>query len=504
MTLTKLPIRSGVVKDDPNYQSEGVWIDSDKVRFWRGLPQKIGGWTKYVSDTFSGKCRGVFQWKGNDGSVYIAIGTHTNLYVATTTAIYDITPAGFSGGLEYGSDGVGWGAGQWSHDSGWGGSVPVATNFAPLTWSFATFGQNLLACNRNGKIYQWNLDTTAVAAEVSGAPAQVGTIFVTPERFAIAVGAVNVATGAFDSMHLRWSNQNDQTTWTTSATNLAGDFNFSGSVLVAGTASRFVNLIWSDEALYSMRYLGDEVLVFGFDLLGRNCGLIGPNAFVEKDGLAFWMAPNEQFYMWNGGSPAQIECPVRDFVFDSLVAENQDAVYAGINARFNEVWWFYPTNADTPELDRYVIYNWSTNEWAVGSLNRTAWADNGTTRLPIAAGDDGYLYSHESGVNADGSAITAYIESAPFDIGDGDRVMNIYRIVPDLTLTGSVDITLSTKRYPQGATEFTRTVNFATSDTKIDILAEGRQAQIRVQSDEVGDDWRFGNARIGLRPGGYR
>lgn len=500
MTLVSLPLRPGIVKDDPDFASEGVYVDGQNVRFWRGWPEKIGGWSKYVADQVAGKARGLVSWRDNDGNTYVAIGTHSNLYVVTQAALSDITPSGFTEGYEYGTSGAGWGAGTWGHAQGWGSPAAVPTAFDPMTWSLATWGQNLLACPRNGTLYEWALVTATPAAAVSGAPSQIGTIFVTKERFAVAVGAHNGT--SFDPMLIRWSDQEDNTSWSTSSTNLAGDFRLAGSIAVAGTQSRLTNLIWTDEGLYSMTYLGDVEFVFGFDTLGRNCGLIGPNAFVEKDGMAFWMSPTQQFFVYDGGSPRPLDCTVRKFVFDALVASNKAAVYCGMNARFNEVWWFYPTDPDAPELDSYVIYNWRDNVWATGTMSRTSWFDANATSYPLAVDAEGYLYSHEVGVDADGAAMVAYVETAPFDLGDGDLVMHMYRMVPTMELTGSVDVATSVRRWPQGAVEKTITKTFSTTTEKIDLHIEGRQARLRFTSDAIGDWWRLVKVRLGLMPGG--
>ena len=68
MPLQTLKLQSGVVKDDTAYSSEGRWADSDKIRFWNGKPEKLGGWNKFISSTFSGSCRGLMSWRDNSGN----------------------------------------------------------------------------------------------------------------------------------------------------------------------------------------------------------------------------------------------------------------------------------------------------------------------------------------------------------------------------------------------------------------------------------------------------
>jgi hypothetical protein len=262
--------------------------------------------------------------------------------------------------------------------------------------------------------------------------------------------------------------------------------------------------------LYAMRYQYDIDFVYGFDLLGTSCGLIGPNAWAEKDGAAFWMSNQSQFYTFAGGAPRVIDCPVRKHVFDAINRASVEQVECGINSLFNEVWWLYPAG-DSRENTNYVVYYfgdgpWPDEErWTIGTLSRTAWVDAGDGTKPVAVSADGAVYVHEDGNDADGEAITAYIESAPFDIGDGDAVMNVHRIVPDVVLDGTLTVTLKTKRWPHDATfENDKSREFGEGTTRIDIRAQGRQAQIKFESDGQDEWWRLGDLRIDMTPGGRR
>ena len=101
--LASLKFRPGMVRDDTEYSAEGTWIDGDKVRFYRGFAEKIGGWQRMQSAAVSGKCRGLFAWADNDGLRWLMAGTHTNLYVTDTDSLYDITGLGRVRSLCYGN-----------------------------------------------------------------------------------------------------------------------------------------------------------------------------------------------------------------------------------------------------------------------------------------------------------------------------------------------------------------------------------------------------------------
>jgi len=217
-----------------------------------------------------------------------------------------------------------------------------------------------------------------------------------------------------------------------------------------------------------------------------------------------WMSAEGQFFLYDGNPPKPLPCPVARYVFDHLVESQVDLIHAGLNSAYNEMWWFYPSDPDTLEVDRYVIFNYAENVWSTGTMERTSWVDGGRLGRPLAIDGDGVVYVHESGTDADGVAMEAYIESAPFDLEDGDRTFHIMRLVPDMIVTGSADVTIKTRRWPQGAVEHAKTRTYTPASTKIDLRAMGRQASVRIGSSAVGDHWRVGKLRFDLVPAGRR
>lgn len=595
MPLTKIPFQAGIFKDDTPLAAEGRWVDADKVRFVRGLPQTIYGWERALSDTnsvegsvggiLSGICRGIHAWADNGGDKHCAFGTHTHLIVMRDGVNYGVTPVDASGtlgtdpldttdgsaivtvsdtahgrsvgdrvafsgatavggitvdgaytvatvpnadsytivhssaatatasgggssvaytyylpvGLANGTGGQGYGTGTYGTDT-YGTASNVA--YFPRTWSLDNWGEHLIANPRGGTIYAWQLSTSAPAAAIAQAPATVTCCFVTPERILVAAGCSDSG-GTFDPLLLRWSGQEDNTEWTPSLANQAGDFRLSvGSRIVRGLAGRGENLIWTDEALFAMRYLGDPGLVFGFTLLGAGCGLIGPNAAVVKDGVAYWLSRSGQFYVYaGGGAPRQIPCPVRRHVFDNLSFVQADKVFCGANSAFSEIWWLYPDRRDGNEVSRYVLYSTTEGTWSVGRFDRTAWVDAGVFDYPIAAASDGKVFFHEKGHLADGGPLAYRLESAPFDLGDGDTLMRVNGAVPDFEdLLGGLALTFLGRRYPQAAsTETSSGPHPVTAATpKIDFRLTARQAAVRIEAADVPAFMRLGALRLDL------
>ena len=163
-----------------------------------------------------------------------------------------------------------------------------------------------------------------------------------------------------------------------------------------------------------------------------------------------------------------------------------------------------PDGAWSDEPYHYVTYSITDQIWWTGRLERSAMIDSGILEYPLAAGTDGYLYEHEKGYDADGGPMVAFIQSGDFDIGEGDSVMHVHRVIPDLTITGSVDLSMRTKKYP-ASTEVRETIGNVTPTTeKLNVRIRARNMALRIESDDVGDYWKYGSTRIDQRTDGRR
>lgn len=504
MPLMKMEFRPGVSKDDSPLAMEGGWVDTDKIRFRQGKPQVVGGWEKLNPTTpFVGKCRGLHAWTALDGMFRVGVGTHSGLYVYSGGGLSDITPTGLLAGNESSGGGTGYGTGTFG--SGVYGGASTA-EFRPRTWSLSNWGEFLIANPRRGGVYEWAGNIATPAAVVTNAPTEVGSIFVTAERILVCCGATEYGGSDYDPMSVQWSDQENNTVWAPSATNQAGFYNLShGGRIVRGIPSRKTNLIWTDSALYSMSYLADPLLVYGFELLGQGCGLIGANAAAEKDGSAFWLANNGEFYSFTGGAPQPLVCPVKRYVMDNLDYVQAEKVYCSINSANTEVWWFYPDSRDGDECSRYVCFNYSENLWSVGTWNRTSWIDSGVLQHPLSAATDGYLYYQERGTNADGGAIAAYAESAPLDLADGEQLLSVMRAVPDVEdMQGGMTISLKTRLWPAGTETTHGPYTVLPTTTKVDTRLKARQVALRIDSSSNPSFWRLGALRLDLRETGSK
>ena len=401
---------------------------------------------------------------------------------------------------------------------GFGDAVAPFTTGETRLWSQDNWGEDSVMNVRDDGVYYWDatlgLSTRATALSsqtgASDAPTTARQVLVSDtDRHVICLGANTIGTTAQDLLLVRWSDQESAVNWTPQVTNTAGDQRLSsGSEIITGIETRQQVLIWTDSSLYGMRYVGPP-FTFSFNLLANNISIISPNAATAIGDRVFWM-DKENFFMFTGQIQA-IPCTVLRYVFDDLNFDQTLKFFAGANRMFNEVFWFY-CSSSSDDVDRYVKYNYADNTWDIGSLSRTAWVDFGLHSKPRAAGVSSslnYIYSHETGTTDDGEAMSPFIESSVFALGDGDQFSFISRLVPDIDISSSdsdttVDYVLKTRDYP-GNSLTTNSTSSVTGTTEQTFLrSRARSAVLRIQSSASDVQWTLGDVRFDIRPDGRR
>lgn len=493
------------------------------------------------------------------------ISTTTYSIVVNGTASSSGTPAvsaNFYYQITTGSDiyttDVGWGAGGWGGSTtgysttGWGVSAPAGLGIGVQLrlWSQANFGQDLIFNPRGGALYYWAVDSnpnvynrgqlmqaggtitvrgSSVAID-SSCPSLVNTVGVSDaSRFVIAFGCNDPSGVLFstaqDPLLIRWSDQENYADWTPSTINQAGDYRLSqGSQIITALQARQEILVWTDAAIYSMQYLGPPY-VWGFQIMGSNISIVSPNAVATANNVTYWMG-TDKFYMYSGRVET-LPCTLRQYVFDDINIQQAYQFFAGTNEGYNEIWWFY-CSANSTVVDRYIIFNHLERTWYYGTMERTAWLDTPLRDFPSAAGYNGQLIYHESGVD-DGttnppSPIEAYCQSSDFDIGDGHNFGMVWRIIPDVTFDGSavnnpsVTFTVRPRQNPganYGSTDYPDVVsaqNYQNQQTYnvqqftqyAYVRIRGRQMAFKISSSDVGVSWQLGSPRLDVRPDGRR
>ena len=624
MALQKFLFNPGINKEGTDYTAEGGWFDGNLMRFRKGFPEKIGGWEKYLPDSFEGTGRKLHGWVTLDGTKLLGLGTRFKLYAQSADNYVDITPirktstnsitfaatngssvitatdsshganlndfvtisgavspggvvtaavlnqeyqitsvptastytftakdtsgdtvvanssdsgnggSGVDGayqinvGLDVFVDGTGWGVNGWGSGT-FGSTSALSANNQLRLWSLDNFGEDLISNVRAGGIFYWdytNVSNRPVAlsaiAGANFAPTVGLQVLVSDiDRHVIVLGADPIEGGSrseeIDPMLVAFSDQGNPLQWEPLSTNTAGSLRCSaGSQIIGGLRARQETLIWTDVAMYSLQFVGPP-LTFGLNLINEGVSLIGPNAVVNTPNGIFWM-DKKGFYSY-GGAVVPLSCSVDFYVFSDINEQQSFQVFGFLNKQFDEVGWFY-CSSSSDVIDRYVTYNYVDQTWSIGQLSRTAWLDEGIEPYPRATGtvsNSNFLYKHETGFDDDGSPMdNVFIESADFDLGEGEDFQFIRTVIPDVKFTGTgtdqtINMVLKARNYPGDSLTTDQTTPFTSTTTKIDTRARGRQAAIRFESDDDGSDgvreglgFRIGATRLDLQPNGRR
>ena len=641
MPFTKLKFRPGINRDTTNYANEGGWYECDKIRFFSGYPQKIGGWIESTSNRFSGTCRQMWNWITSYTDNFLAVGTNSNVYIEVGGGFYDITPlratfgtpdtddcvettntsrivtinvvghgclagesvrlSGVTGdvggipdseinnfheiltvpdpdsftievttaatstvaagggsnivldclirpGFASNTAGYGWGTGAWNGNYGWGLSSPTPIYFPQRDWWFDNFDNDLVMNIRadttntgiatGGPIYYWERGTTVNPSSSLNAPAELlsgltlnsvapADVPVTAmqilvsqnDKHLLAFGCQPYGGTAddFDPLLIRWATQDQPNVWEPLPTNSAGFLRVSrGSRIVRAIPTRQEILVYTDTHVFSLQFLGTTD-VFGLQELADNISIIAPRAVISANNVTYWMG-YDKFYRYDGRVQT-LPCTLREYVFKDLNFAQADQIICGTNEGFNEVWWFYPSGAST-WVDRYVIYNHLDNLWYYGQLGRTAWLDVSSRQLPLAVYTDpdqnpGILYIQESGIDAAGAPLEAFIQSSDVDLDDGEKFMLTRRMIPDINFSTStaanpeVSLTVRPRNFPgsnfqNDPSDTQRVINTSVGlyTNQVFVRARARQLALKVSSADLGVQWQLGDVRIDGRQDG--
>jgi len=485
MSNISIKIPPGVVRPGTIYDAKGRWYDTVLVRWQDAVMQAWGGWsllTGAASATIGGPPRRMVAWQ-TDTTPFtrVAFGTHNKIWVNYGTGTsFDITPAsGFTAGAVDSS-----------------GTYPWTTAEAN-TWQIDVLNSNLVACAlSDGKILkQTSTSPTSKMAQVTNSPTGCSGLVVTPEGFLMALYA------DASRRKVMWPDQADETDWTATAVNQAGDFTIPGNgQIMAGRRGRKETLIWTSTDLWAARYIGGD-FIYRFVPLGSQCGAISRICMQVVDGRGIWMGHNG-FYTYDG-SVQHVPSEVSDYVFSDINLDQGAKVAADLRADFNSILWYYPSSGST-ENDRVVAWNYVENHWSIlEGFERVGGLDRGPTEYPMAADASGAVYEHEKGTTyADEGGSPSYVPAAtsgPIEIAQGDQTMMVRRYVPDEKTLGDVSLTIFHSFYPMES-ETTSGPHTASALTDLRLTAR----QLRVKYIEVSSGWRVGAPRLEVVQGSGR
>lgn len=401
---------------------------------------------------------------------------------------------------------AGYGTGTYGSGGYGTGTVPAAQTGTPITtlnWTLDNFGRLGVACPQDGAVYYYDPNGGFQTAQViPNAPLFNEGIFVAmPQQQIVAYGSsTEIELGYVqDPLLVRWCDVGNFTVWTGTDTNQAGQYRLStGSLIVGGRQGPQNGLLWTDLDCWEMSYIGG-LLVYGFNKVGLNCGLVGQHAHAVQGANVYWMGKSN-FYSMEGNGVSVLPCEVWDFVFQDLDPDNMQKSIACSNAIFNEIMFFFPsTSGATGENDKYVKFNTIERSWDYGTLGRSAWTDQSVLGNPIGAQFNGAVYQHELTNNANGQAITSSFKTAYWMLSEGEELVFVDWILPDFkwgTYNGAEDadirITIYATDYPGQTPQAFGPYSVTKASPYINVRVRARYMAIEVSSSDLDSFWRLG------------
>jgi hypothetical protein len=495
-----LRFRPGLYANRSPRSSEQRWVDGNLVRFRDGMPEQVGGWVTAPQrdGPIAGVAREIIAWRPNSQvGRYAGIGTHEGFWLTNGSDLDDITPIGFVAGrrdtlVGAGFGALAYGAGPYGTRRDTGASLLDAS-----VWTTDMFGELLIAnFNTDGKIYTFDVGSDSELQELVGHTARA--ICVSEERHLFAFGMDG------DPSFVGWSDREDYTEFTPDVTNRAGGYNVAAtSPFQCGRRVRGYVLGWTATELFGFFPLNNS-LVYGRERLGTKCGACGPQSVAvvtdSQAEAAYWMGPHA-FFGWDG-AVRELDCELRDYVFNDVNLVQRAKFQARTNTRFSEVWFFY-CSADSTEIDRAVVYNYAQGLWSKASISRTTWLDAGIFADPIAITADGAFFVHETGETADGAQMGSFVESHPLVVGAGQQLIEVDAFWPDMQDgSGDCELTFIGRDYPGGPDLTFGPSRFASTDEKVDLAIACRQLAVRIEG--VDGYWELGTPLLSMKSGGGR
>ena len=537
-----VPLRSqpGIKRDGTRFEGD-FYVDGQWVRFQRGLPRKIGGYTA-INHYANGIVR-QFHTQALNNNIYTHMGTGYGVQrmtidtLGTTGGPIDRTPATYTQNDDN----------TWQFDALYDAAGSSTVLLAHATPSVMDISTSVDMPVYIGDIYSTSVLTPLLdTATVPFAPitASGGIVVLHPYLF------------VFDANgRVRWSDVNDPNNFTTGD---AGDAFPTSSKIIKGLPLRGggqspAGILWTLDSLIRVTYTGGSN-VFSFDTVTASTSVLAVNSIIEYDGIYFWVGM-DRFLMYNGVvREVENNLNINDF-FDNLNSEYANKIFAYKVPRFGEIWWCYPRGSAT-ECSHAVIYNVRENTWYDTELPNggrsagiyaqvfhspimagvdpilppaaaTRITEASDTRVTDAAGidvritDTGYnnyrIWRHEYGVDeVDGPLVTAvqsYFETGDisFTIAQNpvNRGMVIKAIEPDFVQTGDMTVQIHGRVNARSEEVNGPILTFppapaAPADQIMFFKEQRRELRVRFESNVAGGDYQMGQILMHIDTGDGR
>jgi hypothetical protein len=155
-----------------------------------------------------------------------------------------------------------------------------------------------------------------------------------------------------------------------------------------------------------------------------------------------------------------------------------------------------------------------------GANNTTAASHEAYTQCAYSVGNQ--ILFHENGCDDNSTSVSqpiyAYIESSDFDVDSGDHFGFVWRMLPDVSFTGSTSdtplVNMQLKPRNSSGSAYSTAPNPSVTETAsypveqfteiIYTRVRGRQMALKVSSNSLGTAWELGAVRVDFRKDGRR
>ena len=159
---------------------------------------------------------------------------------------------------------------------------------------------------------------------------------------------------------------------------------------VRGGSNAPSGLFWSLDSLIRVSFIGGTGTppqYWRYDIISSQSSILSSQSVIEYDGVYYWCGV-DRFLLYNGVVKEIPNNMNQNYFFDNLNYAQREKVWVSKVPRFGEIWWFYPRGNATECTDA-IIYNIRENVWydageALGA-RRSAGYFSQVFHYPIAA-----------------------------------------------------------------------------------------------------------------------
>jgi len=474
-------IRAGQVTESGLYASvhpldAPLWAEGENILFRDGGPCKVPGWVTVTTVPGAGVIRGMDALQDEAAVQRLFLGDATKLWMWNGSTVTQI-------------------------GSGFTGQVNETVTAPATAWSFARFGNWMLASNGRNPVQIWK--GSGSAAALAGTRFNRAEIVMNVRSHLL---ALNTANGG---SWVEWSDADNPEIWTPSSSNAAGDLNIrdmNGPIQAAVRLGENV-AVYSKNQMFVLSYAGDP-FIFTYQPALTGIGAVGKMAVVEANRRNYGMG-RDGFWETDGVSYRYLDTlALRDHWRSRVDMGSLSKVVATYDPGMETVTWFLPT-AGTKENSFGVVYHLNNGAWSVLNYGRCAAVSQmGIYRQPVMASAEGGIQFHNEGTNAHLSTLTAFVRTKPLDF-DGperdvaDRIKYLDKVlVQARRLAGTVELRVGTRMHLDDAVSWGGYQPLDAGMRPIHARAAGRYVTLEVRAAGPGSDFALSGFDIHGEIGG--